>query len=67
MMQLLTTEIIDWINPKDLNIDNYSKDSPIGCFLEVDLDYPHELHGLHNNYPLVDEKIEVTEDTFFEY
>ena len=67
MIQLLTTGIIDWISPKDLNIDNYSKDSPIACFLEVDLDYPHELHDLHNNYPLVGEKIEVTEDTFFEY
>ena len=32
MMQLLPTEIIDRVNPKDFNLDNYFNDSPIGCF-----------------------------------
>ena len=54
MMQLL----LDWVNPKDFNLDNHSINTPIGCFLEVDLDYPDELHNLHNDYPLVGEKIE---------
>ena len=52
-MQLLSTEILDWVNPKD----NYSNDSPKSCFLLVDLDYPDELHDLHNDYPLAGEKI----------
>ena len=30
MMKLLPTEILDWDNPKDFNLDNYSYDSPIG-------------------------------------
>ena len=30
--------------------------SPIGCFLEVDLEYPEELHELHNDFPLAPEK-----------
>ena len=47
-MQLLPTEILDWVNLKDLNPDNYSNNSLIGRFLELDLDYPNELHGLHN-------------------
>ena len=32
MMQPLSTEILDWVNQKDLNLDNYSNDCPIGCF-----------------------------------
>ena len=32
MMQLLPTEIFDLVNPKDLNLNNCSNDSPIGCF-----------------------------------
>ena len=29
------------------------------CILEVDLDYPKELHDLHNDYPLAPEQIKV--------
>ena len=56
MMQLLQIEILDWVNPTNFNIDNYSNDCPIDCFLEVDLDYPDESHDLHYDYPLVGEK-----------
>ena len=31
-------------------------------FLKVDLEYPDELHGLHNDYPLVPEKLAVSSD-----
>ena len=34
-------------------------DDEIGCFLEVDLDYPKELHDYHNSYPLTAEKISI--------
>ena len=50
-MQLLPTKLLDWINPKDFNLDNYSNDNSIGFFLEVDLDSLDELHDLHNDYP----------------
>ena len=59
MIELLPTEILDWFNPKDFNLDNYSIDSPIRHLLEVDLDYPDELHDLHNDYPLADRKLKV--------
>ena len=36
MMQLLPTEILDWVNAKD-NLDDYCSNSPIGRFLEIDL------------------------------
>ena len=56
MLQLLPTEILDLVNPKDFNLENYSNNSPMGCFLKTDLDYPDELHDLHNDFPLVREK-----------
>ena len=28
----------------------------LSCFLEVDLEYPEDLHVLHNDYPLVPER-----------
>ena len=43
------------------NIDNFDvnfieRNSPIGYIIEVDLNYPDELHELYNDYPLVPEK-----------
>ena len=62
IMQPLPTEILDWADPKDFNLDNYLNDSPIGFFLEIELDYPDELHDLHNDYPLSIEQLEVSKE-----
>ena len=35
--------------------------------LEVDLEYPKELHELHNDYPLAAEKMKVTKEMFSLY
>ena len=61
-MQLLQTEILDWADPKDFNLDYYSKGSPIGCFIETDLNFPDELHDLHNGYPIAGQKIAVRKE-----
>ena len=54
------------------NIDKFdimpvSDKSPIGYFLEVDLEYPEELHELHNDFPLAPEKIAVSSDMLSKY
>ena len=45
---------LDGLQKKINNIDlaKYKEDSKKGVILEVDLEYPQELHDLHNNYPL---------------
>ena len=56
MMQLPLTDILDWANPENFNLDGYSDDGPTSCFLGVDLDSTNKLHDLHNDYRLPDEK-----------
>ena len=53
--QMKNKSISDWIQ----YINN--KVSGNGKIYEVDLDYPEELHHLHNDYPCAAEKIKVTD------
>ena len=43
----------------DANV--FRKVNPESRILEVNLEYPGELHNLHNDYPLVSENIEIKE------
>ena len=52
MMQLVLSEMLYWVNQKHFNLKYYSNNSQIGCFLELDLDCPDDLHDFHNYYPL---------------
>ena len=47
--------------------DAVSEKSPIGYFLEVDLEYSDKLHELHNDYPLAPEKLAVSSDMLSKY
>ena len=38
-------------------IKNYDEDSNKGHILEVDIDYPKELHDIHSNFPLLAERV----------
>ena len=49
-------------NVDEFDVMSVSEKSPIGYFLEVDLVYPHELHELHNDYPLAPGKLAVSCD-----
>jgi len=54
MSQPLPVSDFKWMKEKDL--DNWKE---LGCILAVDLEYPKELHDLHNDYPLAPERITV--------
>ena len=43
------------------NVNGFDVDS-IGYVLEVDLEYPDELHALHNDYLLASEILAVSSD-----
>ena len=56
------------VNNKVVNrIINKSANSKHGYFLEVDLDYPEDLHDYHNDYPLAPEKIKIEYDMLSPY
>ena len=38
-----------------------------GYFLEFDLEYPDELHELHNDYPLAPEKLAISNNMLSKY
>ena len=43
------------------------KNSSNGYVLEVDLDYPQELHDIHNDYSLAPEKINIPKEWLSDY
>ena len=54
MSQPLPTHGFEWMSEEELN--NWRNHS---CILEVDLEYPKELHDLHNDYPFAPERLKI--------
>ena len=67
MSQSLPTKDFKWINSEDFILENYKNNTKKGAILEVDLEYPEELHDLHNDYPLAPEKILITDNMLSKY
>ena len=43
----------------NFDVNSISEKSPIAYIVKVDLEYPEELHVLHNDYPLAPEKLAI--------
>ena len=76
LMYLDANNLYGWAMSKPLPYGNFRwvnadsvipKRKGIGHIYEVDLEYPKELHDLHNDYPCAPEKIKVSDDMLSDY
>ena len=76
IMYLDANNLYGWAMSQPLPYGNFrlvyadtiiAKKKGIGHIYEVDLEYPEELHDLHNDYPCAPEKIKVTDDMLSDY
>ena len=70
MSQYLPTGNFKWMSDKEIkriDLGKYKADGKKGLILEVDLEYPQELHDLHNDYPIAPEKTKVSSGMLSEY
>ena len=68
MSKYLPYERFKWLkNVDEFDAMSISEKSPIGYFLEVDLEYSDKLHELQNDYPLAQEKLAVSSDILSKY
>ena len=58
MRENLPVRDFQWMSEEELRAGDWEH-SRVPCILEVDLEYPKDLHDLHNDYPLAPERITV--------
>ena len=60
MCQSLPYAEFEWLTPDEMQQFSINKcDDQYGYFLQVDIEYPHELHDTHSEFPLACEKKQV--------
>ena len=65
MSRPLPTGHFCWLTEHEMvhfDVQSIPDDSETGYILEVDLEYPNDLHHLHSDYPLAPENMIVTDD-----
>ena len=67
MSKFLPASGFKWIDPREFDLNKYINNSSKGCVLQIDLEYPRELHKLHNYYFLAPHKIEIKREMLSEY
>ena len=59
---------LEWLrNVDEFDVTSFSEKTEIGYFIEVYLEYPDNLHNLHNDYPLAPEKRAASSDILSKY
>ena len=70
MIQCLPYRDFEWMSEEEIrevDFDLVEGDSDEGYILEVELEYPNDLHELHNAYPLAPEKLKISSNMRSEY
>ena len=70
MTQYLPHGNFKWMTKKEIHKFDFGlikENSLNGYILEVDLEYPSELHNFHNDYPLAPEKLKINSKILSEY
>ena len=67
MSKFLPATEFNWIDPKDFDLNKYTRNSSKRCLRKVDLEYSKELHKLHNDCSLALDKIEIKREMLSDY
>ena len=70
MIQYLPYGGFKWLSEKEIDkfdLNLVKENSSTRYILEVDLEYPSELHDLHNDYPLAPEKLKISQNMLSKY
>ena len=70
MSQSLPKSNFHWLESEKVekfNVNQIDDDNMEGYILEVDLDYPDDIHDLHNDYPLAPETCKISRQMLSEY
>ena len=69
MSQKLPVNDYKWVEQtSQFNADfmkTYNNDSNEGCFFQVDVQYPQNLHNLHNDLPLLSDRMKIEKNEKF--
>ena len=68
MGEYLLYEGFKWLkNVDEFDVMSINEKSPVGYFLQVDLEHSDKLHELYNDYPLAPQKLAVSSDMLLKY
>ena len=67
MTQYLPTGKFKFIYTENFDVSKVKDDDKYGYILEVDFEYPHELHNSHSDYPLAPERLIINNNMLSNY
>ncbi|KAK3103084.1 hypothetical protein FSP39_016343 [Pinctada imbricata] len=67
MSQFLPTHGFEWVDPHRVDVTSIPEEGDTGYILEVDLEYPSELHDSHSDYPLAPESFQIKPEMLSKY